>query len=317
MPLDQLYPFLAVFAATVMAFLAVWTFVSLYIGRRRREFERRLGSSDSSTSSTDSGLMPRPKPVTMRSKMDVGFEGMIFRTGLGINADLAIGIILLFGVMLATVVFIWRHDEEPWLALPAFFVGAAIPLLFFWWRQSTWRRTIQGQMPDAFFLLARSLRAGRSIDQAFQLVGDQGVMPLSREFRRMSRQMDLGLTLPQALQSTARRLDLVDFNIFASVVSLHRTTGGNLPAILDRLATSTRDRNQFERQYQSATVLGRLSAALISTCALVILFYFFFFYRGYWMRYFETTTGITLFVTAISLFVLGALLLLWLVRYQY
>src|SRR5262249_47712960 len=121
----------------------------------------------------------------------------------------------------------------------------------------------------------------------------------------------------QALQSTARRLDLVDFNIFASVVSLHRTTGGNLPAILDRLATSTRDRNQFERQYQAATSLGRLSAALISACAVVILLSFFFFYGGYWMRYFDTSTGITLFVSAISLFVLGALLLLWLVRYQY
>jgi tight adherence protein B len=249
--------------------------------------------------------------------MDVGFEGMVFRTGLGIDSAMAIGLILFFGVITATAVFIWRYQEEPWLAIPAFFVGATLPLLFFWWRQSTWRRTMQNQLPDAFYLLARSLRAGRSIDQGFHLIGEQGVQPLSREFARMSRQLDLGLTLPQSLQSATRRIDLVDFNIFASVVSLHRSTGGNLPSILDRLAASTRDRNQFERQYQAATVLGRYSAAFISCCAIAILFYFFFFYRVYWLRYFETTTGITLFTAAIALFVLGALLLFWMVRYEY
>jgi Flp pilus assembly protein TadB len=33
-----------------------------------------------------------------------------------------------------------------------------------------------------------------------------------------------------------------DFYVFSSVLSLHRTTGGNLPVLLDRLAVATRDR---------------------------------------------------------------------------
>src|SRR5262249_12833492 len=180
-----------------------------------------------------------------------------------------------------------------------------------------WQRTLQDQLPDALFLLARSMRAGRSIDQAIQLVGEQGVPPLSKEFQRMHRQLELGLPLHQTVQSTADRAGLLDFNIFASVVGLHRTTGGNLPVLLDRLAASTRDRNQFQKQYRAATVLGRYSAGFIAFLVGVILIYLFFFQREWAMRFFESGTGIILFTTAILLEIGGGLLLLWLLRYEY
>src|SRR5947209_3696923 len=137
-----------------------------------------------------------------------------------------------------------------------------------------------------------SCRAARSVDQAFQLIGEQGVRPLSRDFAGMHSQLELRLPLSQVLHSTSRRLGIADFNVFASVVSLHRTTGGNLPLLLDRLAATTRDRNQFDRQYRAATVLGRYSAAFIGLMAAVILFYFFFFQRDLAQRYFETSTGV-------------------------
>ena len=53
---------------------------------------------------------------------------------------------------LAGFVFVWRMETEPWLALPAFFLGAGVPLAVFWWRQGQWRRTLQGQLPDTLFL---------------------------------------------------------------------------------------------------------------------------------------------------------------------
>ena len=201
--------------------------------------------------------------------------------------------------------------------MPAFALGAAIPLGFFLWRQRSWRRTLREQLPDAFYLLARSLRSGRSIEQGFQQVGVQGAPPLSQDFARMSRQLELGLALGPVLQNTARRIELVDFNVFASVLNLHRTTGGNLPAVLDRLAAMARDQNQFDRQYQAATVLGRYSAAFIGVMVAFILFYLFFFQRDWAAAFFETTLGICLFAAALALEVIGAALLYWFMRRNY
>ncbi|HZT79839.1 MAG TPA: type II secretion system F family protein [Gemmataceae bacterium] len=314
---ENLLPFLAAFGGAAVLFIAAWVLISTRLARKREEMRRRFGEGSEPVltltppAGRDGGLLRR---------FDAGFQEMIARTGLDMDAALALGLVLFCGVALAATVFVWRYEEEPWLAFPAFFLGAAVPLVFFWWRQQVWRRTLQGQLPDALFLLARSMRAGRSIDQAMQLVGEQGVAPLSKEFARMHQQMELGLSLGQALQIAARRLNLVDFNVFASVLSLHRSTGGNLPVILDRLANATRDRNQFEGQYRAATVLGRYSAAFIVSLACVILVYLFFFQRDWATRFFDVSqgyTGVFLFCLALGLELAGGLLLYLFLKHDY
>src|SRR5262249_9651945 len=141
--------------------------------------------------------------------------------------------------------------------------------------------------------------------------------PLSREFARMYRQLELGLALGQVLHSAARRLGLIDFNVLASVVSLHRSTGGNLPAILDRLAVAARDRNLFERQPRAAPVLGRYSSSFLIVMVGLITGYLFLFQRAWAVRFFDSATGITLFTMALGLEILGGLLLYWFLRYEY
>src|SRR5262249_9332749 len=130
-------------------------------------------------------------------------------------------------------------------------------------------------------------------------------------------QLELGLSLGQVLQNAARRIGLVDFNVFASVLSLSRSIGGNLPVILDRLASATRDRNQFEGQYRAATVLGRYSAVFIAGLAAFILFYLFFFQPEWAARFFASGVGIFLFCLALALELGGLLLLYWLLKYEY
>lgn len=315
MPQESMLPFMMVFAGIAILVLLTWLIISAIVGRRREAFKHRVaGESDASLT-----LIQLP-PTTMSGRMDSYFARMVERTGLDMNTSLALGIIVLFGVIVAGVAFVWRFETEPWITIPAFFLGCAIPLVFFLWRQRVWRRTMQNQLPDALYLLARSVRAGRSIDQAIQLVGEAGVQPLAREFSRLHRQLELGLSLSQALQITANRIGLVDFNVFASVLSLHRGTGGNLPTILDRVAASTRDRNQFEGQYRAATVLGRYCSAFIVGLACFIIFYLFFFQREWAMKFFDTRysyNGIFLFCSAIALEIVGGIVLVWFLRHDY
>jgi Flp pilus assembly protein TadB len=319
MPLEVLVPFLAVFVGAALLFLALWLLVASRLARRREHLTHRLGEEGEPGLAFDESVLGgRPRGVGER--VDRAFEEMITRTGLDLDGAVALAVILFSGVLLAAVVFVWRYEEEPWLAIPAFLLGAAVPLAFFWWKQRRWRRTLQSQLPDAFFLLARSLRAGRSIDQAIRLVGQQGVVPLAREFARMDRQLTLGLSLGQVLQIAAARLRLLDFNIFASVLSLHRATGGNLPSILDRLAASTRDRNQFEGQYRAATVLGRYSAGFIIALVGVLLIYLFFFQRQWAVQFLDTSqgyVGLVMFLTAMALEAAGLLLLFWFLKHDY
>lgn len=312
---EDLNPFLAAFGGFAVVVLLVYLVVNAIVSRRRERFKQRV-AADSDASLT---LIQLP-PTTISGRIDNWFTRMVERTGLEMDNSFAIGIILMFGVMLGAAVLIWQWEELPWAAIPAFFLGCAIPLAFFMYRQGVWRRTMQRQLPDALYLLARAVRAGRSIDQAIQLVGEGSAQPLAREFSRIHRQLELGLSLGQALQITANRLGLIDFNVFAAVLSLHRGTGGNLPTFLDRLAAAVRDRNQFEGQYRAATVLGRYCSAFIVFLVCFALFYLFFFQREWAMKFFDTSysyNGIFLFCTAMVLEVSGLAVLIWFLRHDY
>jgi tight adherence protein B len=318
MPDESLVPFLAVFLATAVLFLIGWFVVASWLARRRELAARRLAES-----SDNEPTLLLPETATdeqtpgLLKRFDRGFDDMISKSGLDIDRMMALALTLFCGVVPAAVMFIWRQDQEPWVALPAFFLGMAVPLVFFRWRQGAWRRSLRKQLPDALFLLGRSLRAGRSIDQAMQLVAEQGVQPLAGEFARMHRQLELQLPLSEVLTLAAKRLNFIDFSVFASVLTLHRTTGGNLPVILDRLAAATRDHNQFEGQYRTATVLGRYSAGFITVLVGFILFYLVFFGREWAAPFFESNMGLLLFSVAMTLESLGLLLLFWMLRYEY
>jgi tight adherence protein B len=304
---------LLAFGGSVCLFLVLWILVSVYLSRRRAEAQRRIRPADDSdpTLVLNEYSDAPGGPTGLRRLYRQAAERME-RTQLRLDVMEAAAITLFCGVVLAAIVFFWRYEEdEAWMAVPAFFLGAAVPLAFFAYRQRTWRRQLQDQLPDMLFLLSRSLRSGMSIDQSIQLLGDHGVAPLSREFARMHRQLDLGLSLPQVLQNTSSRLQLVDFRVFASVLSLHRSTGGSLPVIVDRLAMAVRDHNQMRGYYRSMTSLGRMAVTVSGLLIAVILFYLFFFQRDLSKHYFETASGLTLFLIGMSLQLLG-LLLLWL-----
>jgi tight adherence protein B len=312
---EDLTPFMAAFGGFAVVALLVYLAVNAIVMRRRERFQQRV-AADSDASLT---LIQLP-PTTISGKIDNAFTRMVERTGLDMDNAFAIGIILMFGVMLGVATLIWQWEELPWAAIPAFFIGCAIPLVFFMYRARVWRRTMQNQLPDALYLLARAVRAGRSVDQAVQLVGEGSAQPLAREFARIHRQLELGLSLGQALQITANRIGIVDFNVLAAVLALHRGTGGNLPTFLDRLAATVRDRNQFEGQYRAATLIGRYSSIIIISLVCFILFYLFFFQREWAMKFFDTSysyNGLVLFCIAMALEIIGAAVLIWFLRHDY
>jgi tight adherence protein B len=310
---EELIPFLLVLTATALCAFGLWLMASTLFAR-----------SHAQTTAPDE-LPEDPLPWKSREQRaaeeeEWSFSRMIDRTGLDITAWGALGLILLSGVALGGFVFVWRLNSEPWLAAPAFLLGALVPFVIFWWLQGRWTRSIQRQLPDIFFLMGRSLRAGRSLEQSIELVAEQGGKPVAPVFDRMCRQLSLGLPVEEVVRRSSTRLNLLDFNLFAAVVALHRTTGGNLPLLLDRLATATRDRNQFEGHFRSVTTLSRYSAAFIASMVCVILVYLFFFQRQWALRFFDTSvsyTGLYLLLTALGLEVLGVALMYVLLRHNH
>ena len=98
------------------------------------------------------------------------------------------------------------------------------------------------QLPDAFDLMSRTMRAGQTISQALQSVADEFSPPIAEEFGYCYDQQNLGLSPEAAMRDLARRTGLLELKIFVLAVMVHRQTGGNLSELLDKLASVIRDR---------------------------------------------------------------------------
>ncbi len=296
--------------------LAIILVIRDVLERRRAYWEQRWQISEDDTDGTTlARLAAKGPPRGWAERIDHAFNLMIRRTGLNLSPEQAVALMLLFGVLVAAALVLYRDNY--WFIAVGLLVGMMLPLVYFLVMQTRWRRRLQEQLPDAFFLLARSLRAGLSLEQAVTLMGDQGVKPLSEEFKKVSEQTRLGLNITAALQRMAERIRLTDLNIFVSVVTLHRQVGGNLSLLLDRVAAHTRDRNLFRGQFQAATALGRATGLFISAAAPVLLLVYGVLQPEYLIKFAQSPGGFIALTIAGLLQIVGALWIFYLLRVDY
>ncbi|MGF1577962.1 MAG: type II secretion system F family protein [Gemmataceae bacterium] len=249
------------------------------------------------------GSLPRKDSPKWDEQVDEAFERLVHRTGLGWSTQEALGWVLVAGVAIGGLFLLWTSQSM--VAGIGLILGMAVPLVIYLILQRRWRNQLQKQLPDTFFLLARSLRAGLSLEQAFDNVANHGAKPIAAEFKRGVEQMKLGLTVAAALQGMARRIQLLDFDVFVTIVSLHRNIGGNLTLLLDRVAISTRDRDQFRGQVRAATALSRVTAFAVALGAPLIFIGYAIWQPEFIERFTESASGNRALSAAILLEIIG------------
>ena len=295
---------------------ALFVLIRSLLDRQQRKLEERLMTRTESTDSIMMLNLPEDnQQQKLSNRINDMFERLVENSGLTLTSSQAVGIIGLVAVGLAAVLYLWRG--ELWLSMLGLTLGAGGPLWVLKSMQGRVRSQMQQQLPDAIFFLSRSLRAGLSFEQALTLVAEESPVPLSDELKRSAEQIRLGLNVPVALQNAARRVRLPDFQVFVSVVALHRSTGGNLAMLLDRLANSTRDRIQYMGHFRSATTLGRTSAIAIGAAVPLIFLGYAVFEPEYAMRFFQSGSGLAMLGIAFGLEVVGMIWLYLLLKVQY
>jgi len=242
-------------------------------------------------------------------QFDRWFHQLVRETGTGWTTTEATLLLILCGVALGAVLFVF--SDAPMAALVGVLLGMGTALAGLMMRQRRNVRQMQEQLPGALDMLARSLRAGRSIDEAVQLAGDQLPDPLAKEFKYCARQLALGLSLPAVMRSLVERVRLFDIRIFTTTLTVHRETGGNLAEVLQRLAAVVRDRLNYRRQLRSTTGAGRFSAMLIAAIGPLIFLYMLFFQPEYMNAMIESPLGQSMLIVAVLLETVG---LIWTAR---
>jgi tight adherence protein B len=124
--------------------------------------------------------------------------------------------------------------------------------------------TLCMQLPEAFELMSRAVRAGQTTSGAMALIGTQLKAPLSEEFAVCCEQQNFGLPQDVALAELARRTGVMELQLFVVAMLVHRTAGGNPVEILDNLSEVIRKRVRLVGKARAATSEGRLQAVVLT-----------------------------------------------------
>jgi tight adherence protein B len=178
---------------------------------------------------------------------------------LGIWAGVTVGVPLL---MLVLSVFIPTLGN-PLFVLVGLLIGFMIPRIWLGRRKSGRLNAFNKQLPDTIMLIANALRAGSSFLQAIELVVRESRPPISTEFARVIREVNLGLPFEQALENMVRRVRSDDLELMATAIAIQHTVGGNLAEILDSIAFTIRERIRIKGEIRTLTAQQRLSGYVV------------------------------------------------------
>ena len=142
-------------------------------------------------------------------------------------------------------------------------VGFMLPRFWLGRRKSGRLNAFNKQLPDTITLIANALRAGSSFLQAIELVVRESRPPISTEFGRVIREVNLGLPFDQALENMVRRVRSDDLELMATAISIQHQVGGNLAEILDSIAYTIRERVRIKGEIRTLTAQQRLSGYVV------------------------------------------------------
>jgi tight adherence protein B len=143
-------------------------------------------------------------------------------------------------------------------------VGLAAPPMVLRFRESRRARKFGNQLGDVLILLSNGLKAGYSFPQAMGSIARSAEAPISEEFSRANREVQLGISTDDALRHMVSRIRSDDLDLVVTAVQVQRVVGGNLAEILDNIAFTIRERVRIKGEIRTLTAQARASSYIIT-----------------------------------------------------
>jgi tight adherence protein B len=194
-----------------------------------------------------------------------------------------------------------------------FFALLLLPPLFLrlyvqWRYQRRLKRMIE-QLPPLLDHSVRSLKSGRTLADAVLGAIDAAEDPLKNAMGRVQRNVQLGVSLPDAASDFAELYNKDELRLFALGLKVNHRYGGNASELLENLIKMIREREQAARQLSAMTGETRITAVVLALLPVALAGYFLVSNPKYLLAMWNDGSGQMMLMSALGLQVFGCLAL--------
>ena len=191
------------------------------------------------------------------------------------------------------------------LGLVCSVVGYMLPAMWVNNKKKSRTTRINQQLVDFLGLVSNSLKSGYGLMQSFEFAARQMQPPIALEIRRMLRDSNLGMGAEDALNALGDRIDSTDLDMVLVAINIQRTVGGNLAEILDKVASTMRERTRIRGEINTLTSQQKMTGVVIGGLPVFMFAFFMVMNPGYMGLLITETVGNAMLGAAIGLEVMG------------
>ena len=170
------------------------------------------------------------------------------------------------------------------------------------------------QLPQLLDSCVRSLKSGRTLADAVLHAIESSTDPLKSSISRVSRNVQLGVSLPEAVQDFAELYERDEFRMFALGLKVNHRYGGNASELLENLIVLIRERDQGARKLKAMTGETRITALVLAVLPVLMGGYFMLTNPTFLVNMWNDSSGQYALLTAFALQAIGCIALWRMVR---
>jgi tight adherence protein B len=195
-------------------------------------------------------------------------------------------------------------------------IGMVLPGFYLKFRISRRLKQLNEQLVDVLSLMSNSLKAGHALPQTLELISRNARPPISEEFARCVRELQVGGSMENALNNLARRSGSDDLELMVTAMLVQLTVGGNLASTLEKIAHTIRERVRIKGEISAATAQGKMSGWIVTGMPIAVAGALFVMTPAYFRPMTEQLLGWLMMGFAGGLILIGNLIIRKIVKIQ-
>ena len=168
----------------------------------------------------------------------------------------------------------------------------------------------------ALDVIIRALKAGISIERAFNTAGQEIRGPVGAEFQRIVEHINFGVPFETALQESAERVGNNDFNFFVVSLIIQRKTGGGVADLILSIRNVIRQRQELRLKIKALSSEAKASGIIVGALPILLLIVLSFLSPDYVDFFRSDPLGQKLIMGALGLIMTGAYIIKKLVNFE-
>ena len=185
-----------------------------------------------------------------------------------------------------------------------FIVGFFVLDIIYFSKYKIFRNRLENDLLQAIIIMNNAFKSGRSITQAIELVTTELDGPIAKEFEKMVRELNFGLSIDVVFSRFSERVNLEEVTYLTASLSILNKTGGNIIKVFSSIEKSMFNKRKLRLEMKALTGASKLIVYVLFLVPISFILLVSLINPSYFEPFFTNPVGIILLIFMVLYYII-------------